>query len=76
MFVYSDTNSVLSQIGTQFPGTSTSPWSFYSCQLRMRLVCIPAIIPARGMDLVRLSVKAEIAVRDCFTDCHRGTKRS
>lgn len=29
----------------------------------MRLVCTPATLSVRGMDLVRLSVKAEVAVR-------------
>lgn len=56
-----DTGCLLSQLGSQFPTAVSSPWSFYSDKLRMRLVCTPATVSVRGVDLVRLSVKAEVA---------------
>ena len=62
MFLISDADSLLSQLGAQFSSTISSPWSFYSSKLRMRLVCIPASVHVKGMELIRLSVKAEIVV--------------
>lgn len=47
----------------QFPTTTTTPWSFYSHKLQMRLTCTPSVIPARGAGSLRLSVKSEITVR-------------
>lgn len=38
----------------------------------MRLVCTPATLSVRGMNLVRLSVKAEVAVRSSLS---AGTER-
>lgn len=58
----SDTDCLLAQLGTQFSAFTSSPWSFFACKLRMRVVCVPTSIPIRGTELVRLSVKAEIAV--------------
>ncbi|KAM3416914.1 hypothetical protein BST61_g8502 [Cercospora zeina] len=58
----SDSESLVSHVGMQFPKTTSSPWSFYSHALQMRLICTPSSVAIRGSDLIRLSVKSEIAM--------------